>query len=144
MNALFSGLFAGVVAVGATVALERFGGVLGGILATIPTTIVPASIGFWLNSDGEGFRAALYAVPLGMLLNAVFLHVWRWLPSKISHLPPRINLSRWSLAPSWCGYFVRFTVVLLEMFFMGTRLDRFRCAVDTVCLRVPRCPYGAI
>ena len=29
MNALFSGLFAGVVAVGATVALERFGGVLG-------------------------------------------------------------------------------------------------------------------
>ena len=58
MNALYSGIFAGVVAVGATVALERFGGVLG-ILATIPTTIVPASIGFWLNSDGAGFSGAL-------------------------------------------------------------------------------------
>ena len=117
MNALFSGLFAGVVAVGATVALERFGGVLGGILATIPTTIVPASIGFWLNSDGEGFRAALYAVPLGMLLNAVFLHVWRWLPSKISHLPPRNQLVTmvFSALVVWllCALL---TVVLLERF----------------------------
>ena len=35
------GLFAGVVAVLATVAVERLGGRLGGVLASIPTTIVP-------------------------------------------------------------------------------------------------------
>ena len=117
MNALYSGIFAGVVAIGATVALERLGGVLGGILATIPTTIVPASIGFWLNSDGAGFRAALYAVPLGMLLNAVFLHVWRWLPSKVSHLDARKQLFTMvvsSLLVWLCC--ALFTVFVLEIF----------------------------
>ena len=116
-NALFSGFFAGVVAIGATVALERFGGVLGGILAAIPTTIVPASIGFWLNSDGPGFRAALYSVPLGMLLNAVFLHVWRWLPSKVSRLDPGKQLVTMVLSSLlvWlcCALF---TVVVLDIF----------------------------
>ena len=38
-------LLAGLVAIGATVAIERFGGRIGGLLATVPTTIVPASIG---------------------------------------------------------------------------------------------------
>ena len=43
-----SGIFAALVAIGATVAIERLGGRIGGVLGSIPTTIVPASLGFFL------------------------------------------------------------------------------------------------
>ena len=46
---ILSGIFAALVAIGATVAIERLGGRLGGILGSIPTTIVPASLGFFLQ-----------------------------------------------------------------------------------------------
>lgn len=44
---VLSGLFAGLVAVLATVAVEKLGGRLGGVLASMPTTIVPACIGLF-------------------------------------------------------------------------------------------------
>ena len=40
--ALSSAMFAGVVAIGATVAIERLGGKLGGLIAAVPSTIIPA------------------------------------------------------------------------------------------------------
>ena len=42
-----SGVMAGLVAVIVTVAIEKLGGLAGGIIATLPTTIVPASIGLY-------------------------------------------------------------------------------------------------
>ena len=48
LGPLLSGIFAALVAIGATVAIERLGGRLGGVLGSIPTTIVPASLGFFL------------------------------------------------------------------------------------------------
>ncbi len=84
---------AGVVSVLATVAVERWGGRLGGILATIPTTIVPATMGLLAShpdvSDPaslEGFRMAIAIVPVGMLINAAFLASWHVLP-KWLHAP---------------------------------------------------------
>ena len=44
---LLYGLFAAGVAVLATLAIERFGGRIGGLLATVPTTIRPACLGIW-------------------------------------------------------------------------------------------------
>ena len=41
MPVLGFALAAGVVSAGATVAVERFGGRVGGILGTVPTTIMP-------------------------------------------------------------------------------------------------------
>ena len=91
-----SSLGAGGVAILVTIAIERFGGRLGGILGTIPTTIVPASWGLWLGG-GEGlegqkaFEMALYAAPAGMGLNALFLGLWRVLPQRLlalSYLTP--------------------------------------------------------
>lgn len=71
-------LFAGLVAVGATVAIERWGGVIGGLLGTLPTTVVPASLGIWAaSSDPTTFAAAMGAIPVGMLVNAGFLFLWR-------------------------------------------------------------------
>ena len=77
---LIPALFAGLVAILATVVIERGGGALGGII-TLPTTIVPASIGIWGGVSGiEPFTNAMSMVPIGMLLNVLFLGSWRILP----------------------------------------------------------------
>ena len=74
-------LFAGLVAIISTVFVERGGGALGGVI-TLPTTIVPASIGIWREvGSQEAFSAAMSMVPIGMLLNLLFLVVWRNSPS---------------------------------------------------------------
>ena len=81
---LLSALFAGLIAIGASVAIERFGGRLGGLLGSIPTTIIPASIGFWTSSANESIaRDALFSVPPGMMVTALFLYCWRFLPPKL-------------------------------------------------------------
>jgi len=78
---------AGIVSAGATVAVERFGGRVGGILGTVPTTIMPATMGLFathpMDADGtssEGFLRSIAMVPAGMMLNAAFLASWRVLP----------------------------------------------------------------
>jgi hypothetical protein len=83
LTALLSGLFAGLVAIATTTAIERLGGALGGVLATTPTTIVAASVGFSSRLSGLDLRAALFSVCPGMLINACFLTVWRMLPPKL-------------------------------------------------------------
>jgi hypothetical protein len=83
LTALLSGLFAGLVAMATTTAIERLGGALGGVLATTPTTIVAASVGFSSRLSGLDLRAALFSVCPGMLINACFLTVWRMLPPKL-------------------------------------------------------------
>ena len=73
-----------MVAVGVTVAIERFGGVVGGLLGTIPTTIVPAAVGIWVASPNpDDLRGAMAMVPLGMAINALFLYTWRVLPPRL-------------------------------------------------------------
>ena len=75
---------AGAVAIAATVAVERFGARTGGLLATLPTTIVPAGWGMWAGAaDPSAFGDAMGAVPVGMLVNAGFLWAWRALPGRL-------------------------------------------------------------
>lgn len=83
-------LLAGAVAIAATVSVERLGGRLGGVLASIPTTIVPATLGIWATRGSpEAFADAMGAVPVGMLVDVGFLWAWR-------AGPPRLP-SPWSL-----------------------------------------------
>lgn len=101
------GLFAGVIAVGVTVIIERWGGRVGGTIGTLPTTIVPAALGIAAElRDPRAFSAAIATAPVGILLNALFLLLWRVLPA---HLPARslarklvlmiaISLLAWALA----------------------------------------------
>jgi hypothetical protein len=102
---LLPALGAGGVAILVTVAIERFGGRVGGFLGTLPTTIVPAAWGLYAN-EPEVFRAALGIAPAGMLANALFLLGWRVLPDRLPDLPlPALlgvmvtsTLSLWALA----------------------------------------------
>jgi len=83
---LLSALLAGVVATAVTVAIEKWGGLVGGLLGTAPSTIVPAGIGMYLAGGEAALVASMSIVPLGMLLNALFLGAWlvlpRWLGGK--------------------------------------------------------------
>ncbi len=74
---IVSGLTAALAAIGITVAIERFGGRRGGILGTVPTTIIPAAVGLYLISGGPVFQRAMAAIPAGILVNAIFLLVWK-------------------------------------------------------------------
>jgi hypothetical protein len=95
-TALLSGAFAALVAVAVTRAIELFGGQLGGLIATMPTTIVPASYGIAAlaglplvgaappEARPQLVVASLFAFPAGALVSSGFLAVWRYLPP---HLP---------------------------------------------------------
>ena len=74
---LLSAVFAGLVATLVTVAIEKFGGVAGGVLGTVPSTIVPASIGMLAGGGEQELLRSLSIIPLGMLCNALFL--WSWI-----------------------------------------------------------------
>ncbi|TVQ91013.1 MAG: hypothetical protein EA397_10990 [Deltaproteobacteria bacterium] len=75
-------LLAAIVSVGVTVAIEQLGGKLGGLIGTLPTTIVPASLGLW-TGEASAMTEAMAAVPPAMMLNAGFLWCWRIFPQKI-------------------------------------------------------------
>jgi hypothetical protein len=86
---LFSAVFAGIIAVLVTRAVEKFGGAIGGVLATTPTTVIPASIGIYYQSrTTDEFRGAMFSIPIGLLINALFLYSWQrfpaWMPSRWS------------------------------------------------------------
>jgi len=80
---LVAALMAGIVATTVTVLIEKYGGVVGGILGTIPTTIIPASIGMASEGGNEALIVSLAIVPAGMLINAIFLSIWALLPDKL-------------------------------------------------------------
>ena len=77
---LISAVLAGIVATAVTVAIEKWGGLIGGLLGTVPSTIVPAAVGMYLAGGEAALVSSMSIVPLGMLLNALFLAAWLVLP----------------------------------------------------------------
>lgn len=109
---------ASLVAVAATVAVERLGGRIGGVLATVPTTIVPATAAIWLSLPDaagslESYRVSMALVPVGMLLCGCVLATWRLMPQRL----PRAWSDRrrmWcTLAASVCVWASGSTVVVI-------------------------------
>lgn len=102
---LLPALFSGMVAIFVTRVIERLGGLLGGIVGTLPTTIVPAAIGIWDQShDVEGFRQAMYGTPPAMFLSALFLASWKYLPPRLPAWPPawRLGIVITLSLCAWC------------------------------------------
>jgi hypothetical protein len=90
---LASALFAGIVATAVTLAIEKWGGVVGGFLGTLPTTIVPAAIGVHLSlPSSDAFADAMFVAPAGMFLNAGFLFLWREVPPRMPDGSLRVRL----------------------------------------------------
>lgn len=73
---ILSALFAGFVAVLVTIAIEKWGGIVGGVLGTLPTTIVPAAIGMYLEAGSKDLGTSMSLIPFWMLLNALFVASW--------------------------------------------------------------------
>jgi hypothetical protein len=81
---LISALFAGIVATLVTVAIEKWGGITGGILGTVPSTIVPAAAGMYMAGGEAALIESMAIIPLGMLVNGIFLTVWIILPPRLT------------------------------------------------------------
>ncbi|MEC7752000.1 MAG: hypothetical protein VX405_10890 [Myxococcota bacterium] len=107
-RALIAGAFAGGLAVAITVMIERWGGRVGGVLGTIPSTIIPASVGLYAGGDPVAFAEAMDSSCAGMLVSAGFLWTWRTLPPLLPPWPLRrqllvmviLSLSGWVLLAS--------------------------------------------
>ena len=86
---------AGLVAVLVTVAIERWGGRIGGLLGTLPTTIVPAAAGIWWQTlDPVAFGDAMAITPVGMWVDVLFLLSWRLLPPRLpARWPSTVRLA---------------------------------------------------
>lgn len=150
MSVLGGAVLAGLVAIAVTVAIERWGGIVGGLLGTMPTTIVPAAWGIWANSsDPAGFAAAMASVPAGMLVNAVFLFLWRVVPPRLplqgtARLVATlvVNLACWGLVAS--GFWLVLEVLpRLWVLPAGIALALVALVGGIfVCLQMPAAPRG--
>jgi hypothetical protein len=90
---LIPAVIAGLVAIAVTVAIEKLGGKKGGLLGTLPTTIIPATFGMVAVSPTvTAFQDALFMTPAGMLINAVFLLLWRVIPPRLPPIASNLRL----------------------------------------------------
>ena len=95
------GIFAGLVAILVTVAIEKFGGFIGGVLGTVPSTIIPAAAGVYALEGDESLTASMSVVPIGMLINGVFLGVWIILPKYIASDRLKLPITAVSSLLTW-------------------------------------------
>jgi len=126
MSILLPALFAGLVAIGVTLAIERWGGRAGGLIGTLPSTIVPAAIGIFQHAVSvDDFQAAMFITPAGMFVDVLFLLVWQQLPSR---LPRTWSLSRRLTLMTVASLTVWFVVATLVI----SGVDQLRRAVPSL------------
>ena len=111
-SVLVSAFLAGFIAVLVTLAIERWGGLTGGILGTMPSTILPAAAGIYLAGDEELFMQSLAIMPIGMLINGLFLSVWIYLPPRLGDSKSPLLTTALGALVAWfvCGLVMLFTV----------------------------------
>tara|TARA_B100001113_G_scaffold253602_1_gene209097 strand:+ start:376 stop:1203 length:828 start_codon:yes stop_codon:yes gene_type:complete len=95
------GLFAGIVAILVTVSIEKFGGLIGGVLGTVPSTIIPAAAGVYALEGDGALTASMSVVPIGMLINGMFLGVWIILPKYIANESLKLPLTVFLSLCTW-------------------------------------------
>lgn len=111
-SVLVSAFLAGCIAVLVTLAIERWGGLTGGILGTMPSTILPAAAGIYLAGDEVLFAQSLAIMPLGMLINGIFLSVWIFLPPRLERSKSPLLTTALGALAAWfiCGMLMLFGV----------------------------------
>ncbi len=150
---ILSAFFAGAVAIGVTVAIEKWGGVVGGFLGTLPTTIIPAAVGMRMNLGSDAaFADAMLAAPAGMLLNAGFLFLWRALPGRLpgGSLGVRLAVMVIASLSAWLASAVALVATIQVLRRGGLSMTAFGVAVTAAiatvgvlaCLRPMPAPAG--
>ncbi|KAF0981841.1 hypothetical protein FDP41_011702 [Naegleria fowleri] len=98
-NSFMSGLFAGIVAILVTVIIEKLGPQIGGVIGTLPTTIVPAAIGFIIEANKRNLKweekkhvliQQFFVIPLALFCNCLFLLVWKVFPDMFEKIKSRL------------------------------------------------------
>ncbi len=106
-------LIAGAVAILATLVVERFGGVIGGILSSVPSTIVPAAIGIYArNTHPDDFRRTMAFIPVGILLNAGYLVLWRVIPAQVARRT-HSHLLAWTVTLALGAWIIVASLIML-------------------------------
>lgn len=100
-SVFLSAILAGIIAVLVTLAIERWGGLTGGLLGTMPSTIVPAAAGIYAAGDAVVLEQSLSIIPLGMLINGIFLGVWIYAPSRFERFKSPLLLTTLSALAVW-------------------------------------------
>lgn len=77
---LAAGLVSALLNVGISRISEKLEPIASGVMSTIPSSIVPASIAIVAMRESVEVVEALFAVPCGILLNSLFLMIWRLTP----------------------------------------------------------------
>ena len=107
--------FSALVVIIITIVAERYGTKIGGLIGTIPTTIVIALIFIGLNR-GTVFASEVAAVtPAGMGINLVFLCVFVLLAKRSLLLSLVCSLAFWALLASIL-FFLQITNILFSLF----------------------------
>ncbi|KAA0166030.1 hypothetical protein FNF31_01643 [Cafeteria roenbergensis] len=88
-QAALSGLLAGLAATAVTVLIERCGGLIGGVIGTTPSTILPAAVGIAAAAASQAdLTIAMFTVPMAMACDVLLLASWRVLPSRLPQAWP--------------------------------------------------------
>ncbi|KNC74937.1 hypothetical protein SARC_12527 [Sphaeroforma arctica JP610] len=130
---LLSALFAGLVAILVTFLIERLGGLVGGVIGSTPSITIPTVIGIALSSnETQDVFNAMTAIPVGLLVTASFLLVWRYLPLPLTqklHVESRSAL--WlTLATSlcvWAGFAIISVISMQQVGSVAGKYMSFLC-----------------
>lgn len=109
VKAIVSASIGFLIAIIMAICIERFGGAVGGIISSVPTTILPTTYVFFSDVSKTNYQQAesLFAAPIGILAtNLFFLPVWKIIPGKLEKRMKNVPLTLFTLLVSLIAWFV--------------------------------------
>jgi len=96
-------IIAGIWITLATIASERFGTKIGGLIGNLPSNIVVSLFFIGWTQTAEIAADAAHVVPLGMIIDAIFLFSLVWLVKKYGNLAFALSLLIWFVLAAIVG-----------------------------------------
>eukprot|EP01128_Nolandella_sp_AFSM9_P003529 TRINITY_DN1521_c0_g2_i1.p1 TRINITY_DN1521_c0_g2~~TRINITY_DN1521_c0_g2_i1.p1 ORF type:complete len:455 (-),score=96.83 TRINITY_DN1521_c0_g2_i1:187-1380(-) len=122
LDLLLSGVVAGFACLAATASIEKFGGVVGGVIATIPSTLVVTAIALSIIQESTILDLTMSSVSVGLAPGFFVLLIWRVLPPLLSRSltsKQRLVITLGLSFTTWIGLAYGL-VVLLEELLIGS------------------------